>query len=244
MALSHTNLLRETSANAFGTGVYTPAAFTPGTGKRLIVRAGISTTLDSAVAATDMTITDSMGPLTWTAIVGTATADSIGWGYATRAWISSATTTGASMTVSLDCGTFGAENYRISVESLTGENASPVGATAVGNDPDGAGAATITLSGTPAATSIIFAMAQAARDIGAGGSITQGAGWTEESDVPRADWWCFQTQYITGSTSTSVAWADLAAGASVAPLGAQMIGFEIIAALSSSSKKLTLLGVG
>ena len=228
MALSHTNALRETSGVAFGAGAYTTAAFTPGIGVRLIVRAGVQSQTDSSVAGTDLTITDSMGPLTWTSIVATATGDSPGWGYASRAWISSATTGSGSMTITLDCGAENVEQYRIHVEVLTGEHASPVGVTAVGSDADGDGAGSITLSGTPASTSIIFAMANASRNPGAGGTIDVGTGWTEESDASRNDWWCIQTQYRTGYTGTSVDWADLAVGAGAA-LGAQMIAFEIIA---------------
>ena len=167
---------------------------------------------DDGVAGADITITDSMGPLTWTPIVGSAAGDSVGWGYAARAFISSATTGAGSMTVTVDCGAFSAYAYAVIVDALGGEDASPLGATATGSDADADGSLSITLNGTPASTSQLFA-ALIRAESSDGGVVTPGTGWTEEAEAREIGWFAFQAQRRTGTTSTTVTWDDIAANA-------------------------------
>jgi len=242
MALTATNVHRQTSSTGHGAGVFTTSGFTPGTGLRLIVRLMAISNSNDTLAGTDLTITDSMGPLTWTPLKQSASGDSPGWSYAGSIWISSATSSGASMTLGLDAGAFNVHDYRVEVESLSGEHASPLGGTAIGTDADGEGAASITLDATPAAGSIVFAMAIVSQDSTAG-SIDVGADFTEEAEVLVSGWGSFQTQRRTGSTSTTVAWADLNNGGST-PTGALMMAVEIKAAASATVPRATLLGAG
>jgi hypothetical protein len=222
MALSRVNRHAETSGNAFGTGTFTTTSFTPANNTLLVCRISAHSQANDAFVGSDLTI--SGGGLTWTSRVVSTTDP--GWAYGDRVW-SAPVTTGASMTIAADAGAFAIENYRVEVYEYSGhDSVSPIGTSAVGSDADGDGAGNITLGASPASTSEVLAFANAARGGGAGGTIDVGAGWTEIYDTSRADWWDFQAQSRTSSTSTSVDWADLAVGAG-APLGATLIALEI-----------------
>jgi hypothetical protein len=221
-----TERVNATSTDGHGAGAYTPGAFTPGNGKRLLALCWAMGNSNDALEGTDLTITDSMGPLTWTSITNSTTSPA--WGHGVRAWISSATTSSTSMTVSVDAGTFAIRNYHVVVYELTGEHASPLGATIAGSDADGTGALALTLSAAPASSSTVFAMLLVAHDSTVG-SVDHGTGMTEVLDVPKNGWCNFQLQTRTGSTSDQVPWAELNNGGST-PLGASAIAFELKAA--------------
>lgn len=228
MALSVTSIVPLTkSGDAHGTGAFTTVAFTPGAGVKLLVRLFAMSNSNDALAGSDLTITDSMGPLTWTSKKESTSADSPGYGYAGKIWLSSATSGAGSMTLTFDAGAFNVTNFLYAIDAVTGEDTTtPTGATAIGTDADGEGAASITLDAAPAATSVVLAMAMIAHD-NTIGSIDAGGDFTEETpEVTRAGWLNTQLQRRTGSTSTTVAWTDLNNGGST-PLGALMMAVEI-----------------
>lgn len=219
-----TSIHQQTSSDSFGTGAFTTTSFTPNSSRRLIVIAHAQSQSNDALDGSSLTISDNDSGITsWTAIVNTTTHS--GWGYGSRAWVSDQNASGSSMTVSIDAGTFAIENYRVEVFAV--ENFSSIGATASGSSTTFISPQSITLSAAPASASVCLAAANVA--LGGGTStIDPGTGWTEVtgSDVTRTDWWNFQAQTRTGSTSTTVEWQDLATGAS--PIGAALLAFEIV----------------
>jgi hypothetical protein len=220
---TRTNLLQANSATSFGAGAYTPASFTPSNNVLVGVLARAMQTDDTGLEGTTLTITDSAG-LTWTSRVASAT--SPGWSYGHRFW-TAPVTTGESMTVSIDAGAFSVEIYRVEVYQWADyDTVTPVGATADGTDADGNGAAAITLGAAPASNSEVIAFMTTVMNSGAS-SAAPGAGWTELFDFSSAAGFITaQTQVRSGSTSTSVDWADLSDGAG-SPLGTVLSAVEI-----------------
>jgi hypothetical protein len=224
MSLVRTARLNVTSADAFGAGVYTPAAFTPTNGALVVVILQAQSSSDGGMEGADLTLTNSLS-LEQTLRVTSPNAPA-GWSYGSRIW--TFVGTGASMTLSADAGAHSVENYRFDVYEFSSDASGTVGvgATATGTDADGNGAAAITLSAAPATSSHVLAAANVALSSEPSGSMTEGAGWTQLTDVGRGDWWVFGVQTRTGSTSTSVDWADLNAGGGTA-LGAVLMALEI-----------------
>ena len=123
--------------------------------------------------------------------------------------------TGASMAVTFSnlnaAGTFftGSGHFL----DLTGYNTgSPTGATASGQNL-GNDAVNLTLSGSPASGSYVIGASAFTTSDSSSRSATPGSGWTELYDTGAANnYTALQTQYRTGSTSTDVAWSDIADG--------------------------------
>lgn len=238
MAITRTNVVPLTkSSDAFGTGAFTPAGFTPGAGVKLEIKLWAMSNSNDALAGSDLTV--AITGLTFSVLHQTVDTDSAGWGYAMKAWLSSVTPSGA-LSVTFDAGTFNVQNYWYQIDAISGEAASPLGATAKGSDADGEGPLSLTLSAAPAADSIVVAMATVAHDNTVGG-IDPGSGWTEEGNVARNGWGDVQCQRRTGSTSTAVDWADLNNGGTT-PLGGCGMAFEIKAAATGSPFTLTQVG--
>lgn len=211
MALTSTQRIASTSGGAFGTGAYTSGAFTPSNSSRLVVWGWAIQEADGGMRGTDLVISDSLGG-SWTPHV--LTTASPAWSYGIGAW-SRAITTGASMTVSIDtdASNFDMEFYRLEIHDYTtnvGGASVGIGATALGSDADGDGAASITLSGAPATSSIVIGACLTGLG-SASGTITQGSGFTERLEAVMASWAVCQSQSRTGSTSTTVDWADVLA---------------------------------
>ena len=120
-----------------------------------------------------------------------------------------------------------------------------VGATASANisfGPSDAGPETITLTGTPDTFS--FIVATVACDTTGTGGILHGTGWTELSETDPAGagppWLASQVQIITGHTSTSVTWDDLAeAGANYQTA---MAALEVLGAEEAPVEGVTPIG--
>ena len=176
---------------------------------------------NDALQGSDLTITTS--GVSWTSQALSVTHPS--WGYGSRIW--TAVGDGNSWTVAADAGAFSVHDYRVDVYEYRSDNGGTVGigATAVGSDADGDGAASITLSGTPAATSIILAACQSAVGSGAP-TIDVGSGWTELMDAAVSGWGVWQMQYRTSYTGTSVDWADIIVGGGPNG-GAEMLALEV-----------------
>lgn len=244
MALARTNRHQQTSGAAHGTGAFTTSNFTPSNSTLLVVRVSAQSAANDALQGSDLTI--SGGGLTWTSRAVSTTHPG-GWGYGCRVF-TAPVTTGASMNVQVDAGAFDVYGYRVEVYEYAGhDTGSPVGATAVGSDADGDGAASITLSGAPATTSEVLAFADVIMSTsGTPPVVTVGAGWTELFDVGINDYAEFQSQARTGSTSTTVGWDDVA-GTGGLTSGATLVALEIkqaagggAATLSSPSPSGTL----
>lgn len=216
---------QETSGNAFGTGTFTSASFTPTASRRLIVVAHAVASLNSALQGSDLTISNSGGGVSsWTSLVNSTTHP--GWGYGSRIWVSDQTTTATATTISLLAAGFSVENYRLLVIEDDSYNGS--GATASGSDADGLGSLSITLSAAPASSSIVLASLCTVQNTGTG-TGSPGAGWTTVSgeNVNRTDWWVFHAQTRTASTSTAVDWTDINSGGS-SGLGAVGLAIELL----------------
>lgn len=231
MALTRTQRIASTSAATFGTGAYTSGSFTPSNNSLLVVVAFGITTTDGGMRGTDLTISDSVG-LTWTSQA--ATTASPAWSYGIRIW-TAPVTTGTSMTVSVDCGAFSMEFYRLEVFDYTSDSGSPAaGGNAIGSDADGDGAASITLSATPASASHVIGACITGLG-GASGTITSGSGFTEINEAVLTSWAVTETETRTGSTSTTVDWVDvLATGTGFG--GSALAAFEI-AEVSGSTQE-------
>jgi hypothetical protein len=239
MAFARTRRLTVTSSTSAGTGAFVTSSFTPANSTRLVVRIGAISANNDAMAGGDLTI--SGGGLVWTSSAVSTTHPN--WGYGDRAYTATVVT-GASMTLSIDCGAFDVFVYRVEVDEFT--EAGAIGATASGSDADGDGVGSLTLSGSPASSSIVLAYAQSISNGGTANTLTAGTGWSEIAQAGVNDWTSWQSQERTGSTSTGVGWDDLAATGN--PGGATLIAVEIISAASGGGgvtvKSLAALGVG
>lgn len=204
---TRTSRIASSSAETFGTGAYTSASFTPNNNSLLVAIGFAIEETDTGLEGTSLTITDSAG-LTWTSRAATTTSPA--WSYGIRIW-TAPVTTGTSMTVSLDAGAFNVHQYRLVVVDYTSyDTGTPVGATAIGSDADGDGAASITLSASPLSDAEVIAACLTGVNAGSG-SVTPGTGWTEIDDSATANWTVYQVQTRTSSTSTSVDWNDVLA---------------------------------
>jgi hypothetical protein len=235
VALSHTRKLTAPSAGFFGTGAFVTGSFTPANNSLLVVRIGGITAGGGAMTAADLTIAG--GGLVWTSQV--ASSSSPGWTYGDRIWTAEVVT-GASMTITADCGAIDIFGYVVEVEELTGYNTSGfVGGTANTTDADGDGAGAVTLSATPASTSIVFGYAQPINNGGAFVTVTPGTGWTEIAENGFNDYSTMESVKNTGLTSTSqTPWLDLAATGT--PGGATLLAIEIKEAGGAAATSLII----
>ena len=203
MALSRTTVHSQNSgAPSFGTGGFTTSSFTPPDSSLLVVAATAMEDGGTTDPSGDMTI--SGGSLTWTsrAVIGKAPTFSQGL----RIW-SAPVTTGASMTVTLDCGSRSIWRYVVSIVAYTGyDTGSPVGATATNGNPTVDGQVVLTLSGNPADGSEV--LGALATDTAV--SSTPGAGWTEIHDLQNLGDAGLQTQVRAATGSFVVASAAAA----------------------------------
>lgn len=199
-----TKLLGVRSGTGHGTGSYTTGSFTPSNNSLLVIFVWAQhNNANSGVIADTLTV--SGGSLTYTSRVQAQDdgATSATWGGGIRCW-TAPVTTGASMTITVDCGAIDIYNYSVHVFELTDYNTStPVGATATRADETNSGSVSITLSGTPASDSYVLAAGylDEASDTG----LTTGTGWTQQYRS-YADFFVAHTQARTGSTSTTVGW--------------------------------------
>lgn len=231
MALARTIRVQATSSVSHGTGSFVTGSFTPSDNSLLLATVFYIAEADGANEGSIITL--SGGGLLWTSRAVSTT--SAGWQYGMRMF-TAPVTTGASMTLTAGTGGLNVHRYRVVCVEYTGyDTGSPVGATAVGSDADGDGAASITLSGAPAATSEVFAGALTAFNGSSAFAIDAGTGWTEQDDVAETAWAAFQTQYRTGSTSTTVAWDDMSSGSFGSEAGSVMLAVEIKEATGGST---------
>lgn len=234
-----------TGAAAHGAGPAVSGTFAVRAQALLVVLISATEDTDTGFDASALTISDSAGK-TWT--VRATTPNPIGWSHGIRAWTAPVAQKIAAMTITADAGAFVIHAYKIEVFEYTGHHpTAPVGATAVGTDPDGDGAGSLTLSAAPLETSDVLAAAFVSFLVENTGGTTPGSGWTEISDftIPTSagnQWGNTQTQVRTNSTSTAVDWVDLHTGAGPVE-DASLLAIEIVADPSpispGGSKQLT-----
>lgn len=209
MVLARTHRIGSASSAGHGTGTYVTGAFTPSNSSLLVVIVSIMEDSGSSDPSGDLTITDSAG-LTWTsqATVGNASAWSIGQ----RAW-TAPVTTGASMTVTFDCGARNIYQYFVEVADYTGYGAVGQIGTNAALATDGADS--VVLAGAPAATSeVIGAIMQDAT--GTAGAAPLDGTYTELYDLDSLSGSASQAQArAAGSTSASFSWSDVGVGAAL-----------------------------
>lgn len=207
MALVRTNRVGASSATPFGTGAYTPtgATFTPANNSILV--ACVAVGFNSANGAWAPTISDTASGV-WTQRA-TANATAGSWASGVRLWTCDVVT-GTSRTISFDQGAVNVDGgYAASILEYTGQHATTpqAGATAkvaASND----GADSVTLTATPVADDVELGFL--ARDMNSGtATSTAGATFTELQDFCTAVAQGIQSEERTGSTSTTVDWADM-----------------------------------
>lgn len=234
MALSRSSRYTGNSGTYYGTGAWTTSSFTPSNNSLLVAIAGLIENAGTTDPSGALTVTDSAG-LTWTARANAGAATT--WATGIRVW-TAPVTTGASMTVSFDCGTRNSYQYFGAIFDYTGyDSGSPVGVTG----SDGAiafdGADSITLSGTPAADSEVIGAIYKDN----GGTSTEGTGWTELADIINGNQSMY-VQSIVGLGSTSVPWVDTSE-----PTATKIVGVAVeikAGAAASAPKRSLLLGIG
>lgn len=237
-ALVRTDYTPSVSTTNFGVGSFTSASFTPPDNSLLVIRVmGIAIAPAAAAASANYVLTNSAG-LTFTARVnrdGTGATDTYGQGIWTAP-----ITTGVSMTVTIDTVADAAMyGYAIEPFAFVGyDTTTPTGATATGTDADGDGAASITLSGSPATSSVVLGSTASEVDTGFV-APTPGSGFTEIHDgIGWTDWFTGQSEFRTSSSSTTVDWTDLSTAG--IPIETSLMALEIRAAAGGSSTILPI----
>jgi hypothetical protein len=230
VALARTNKGSWPSTASYGTGSFASGSFTPeDTSLLVVVVACVTDTANDPSAS--LTLADSLGTLSWTPRV------TLGWsdanaGGALVVW-TAPITTGASMTLTADCGAINAFFYVIQAFTYTGyKSGTPFGATASNNNFGTDGAQSLTLSGTPDAASEVVGVFQAAAGSTGSFAVTQGSGWGELYDTGITDGGGMESQALAGTTSTSVPWQDIRTG-TASYYRSMAIAFEVLRAASA-----------
>jgi hypothetical protein len=175
VALSRTTVGLFDSGSNFGTGPFTTSSFTPPDDSLLVVAVAAMEEAGTTDPSADLTL--SGGGWTWTP---EDDAFDIGaWSMAVKIFTAEVTT-GASMTLTADCGARDIYRHRISAVAYTGyDTTNPVGATGHLDSGPSDGAVTFELGAPPADDSEVFA----AFGIDTGTGVTPGTDWTEVHDT-------------------------------------------------------------
>jgi len=199
--------------STFGTTNLTTSSFTPDASTLLIVVAEV-------VEAGATAPTVSGGSLSWTEIATAydSSFDPVAVNGRIIAWWAAVGGSPSSMTVTVDASGTPSHVSHAAVFQVTGaDNSSPIGGTATNTHLTDT--QTMTLSATPAATSVVFEVSatideNATNNIGHARAADS---WIEILDFSNATEqmaMCVQIRY--GDTSTTVAWSDLLEGTTVA----------------------------
>lgn len=230
------------SASSFGTGGYSPAAFTPSANSLLVVGV-VAKAGDVGDFSANLTVADDQsGVYTQRAVVS---ATPVANDHAAAIWTCPIGASPASTTLTFDCGATSVDKYGIFAVDLTNYNtSSPVG----GKMQDSSiaeGADSGTLDATPATDSVVIALLGRNINPGATSVVTHGTGWTEVYDAQQGTDLdlCLQLQHRTGSTSTTVGWDDTEASGATYQFG-YALAVEIKVAASSVGSLGGLAGKG
>ena len=216
--LSRTSLIGIEHQDTNGVSSLTTTTFTPPANSLLVVSLGLF--IDKDVSS-GVTISDTGGGLTYTLQSGVIRTDNSGFAPSDypimMVW--TAPVGGSPAQQSLTIGGFPSGNtiilMDVHVVAYTGyDTGSPIGATGqfinAFNSTGINDSASLTLSAAPASDSFVFASIFCGAN-SAAGPVTAGSGWTEIYDWVNSDTGGlgYQSQERTGSTSTSVSWADV-----------------------------------
>jgi hypothetical protein len=140
---------------------------------------------------------------------------------------------GGSTTITIDSNGQNVYGIFYAIYEVTGhDTADPIGAiAAAAQSATLDGSYSITLNAAPAASSIVLAAITIDTDPGTN-TVDPGTGWTEDVDIDSSAsfFGVMETQRRTGSTSTTVTWNDIRAGASPTPYSTAAAAVEIKAA--------------
>lgn len=230
MALSRTNLIGEFSGVSIGTGSYITSAATTTLGEWLVVM--VFSNSGSTINASNLTIADSTaGANTYTSRMtfdATPSSD-----MAFRVWTAPVSSAG-STTWTVDAGSDSTDAYGIVVLSYSGADTSGLGATGTGTGLALDGAASFTLTTSPASTSEVIGWWGLDNAASATVTKTPGSAYTELYDISTNNENA-ECEARTGSTSTTVDLVDASAGGPNFNAGVAAIGFEIKVATSGTN---------
>lgn len=212
MTLVRTTRVGAGSTTSFGTGAYTPAGqpFTPQNDSLLLAMVGCSGD-PGTMASFNPTISDSAGG-SWVAQVSSSL-NAGGWITGGRLFLCQVVT-GSSRSVSVDHGSDNVFGYGVSIIEFVGHDLTTPVTGVVAKQAAINGADSVTLTAAPTVDD--FSLGFAVKEANTGTiAITQGSGFTEVHDVAgSAGGVATQYEERTGSTSTTVDWADMNTGAS------------------------------
>lgn len=224
------------------TAAQTTSSFTPPNNSLLVVCVTAVNRSATPAIGPNLTLSDSVN-LTWTKRVqGT---DAARWGAAGVIW-TAPVTTGAPMTLTVDCGDIQVHDAIVWVFAFTNYNtASPVGGTANGASETGVGPFSMNLTSAPAASSEVLAFGALVLDFTGTFGPVAGTGWTQVgNNYVQPEWSAHHGQRRTGSTNQAVSWADMsgvdyATGGASAPWCFQAVAIEIKDASTTSGVTVT-----
>lgn len=209
MPLARTDLFSTTNAGT-GSATYVTGSFTPVDNSLLVICLSMG---DAAVSGATVSINNTAGLVFGAPAIDFSEAAA---NFHRNVIWTAPVTTGVPMTVMVGTGSATAEYVVTAFSYTTYDTVTPVGATASGQTTT-TGAVTITLSGTPLATSEVIGFDSSDTSSGLH-NVTAGTGWSEQfqtsSGVGNS---VAQTQTRTGSTSTAVLW-NVASGGALAAL--------------------------
>jgi hypothetical protein len=215
MALARTDLGAGTNPSdgtfGFGTGAYTTPNITTVDNSLLVVV--VSAQQDTTSTAVGTNLTCAGGSLTFTKRVNTSSTGSFGTGIAI---FTAPVATGATFALTLDCGAVNIGQYNWSAHCYTVyDTVTPTGTTGVKVPMATDGADSITLGGTPAATSEVIGGRVGGSSAPGSFGASPGANHTEIYDLQNngaaEGGMQVQVQNI-GTASTTFAWADVQTG--------------------------------
>lgn len=200
---SHTAHLSTSSSTSTTTGSYTFAS-----GSIVLAIVQVIADVGNENPGPLLAIDDTGADLTWTKVADIGPAEDDEYNNGIAAFVAIGNGTACTLTASKTGANAG--RWYIRPYSWTGGNtSSPVGAIMEHAPETMDGAVTGTLSATPASDSDVISCAIATLNGGAAVAMTQGADQTELWDVQSDDWFISHGQVRTGSTSTSISWADV-----------------------------------
>lgn len=227
LTITKTAVNSSVSSTNHGTGSFATSSFTPPDNTILVVGVG-AIGADDNDCLPSVTISDSLG-LTWTEISGAEVQyQNSGQGTDWVKFYYTTITTGASMTITVDCGANSIWQYYVNVWAFTNYNSSsPFGAIATHQSGTGGAPLNLTLNATPNASSYLVGMAVADSS---GTATDAGTGWDEDFQS-----WGSGIGHVgqskTGHTSTTVSFNAVVASSD----GTAAVVLEIKAQPTSSS---------
>ena len=207
MPLSRSVDFGDWSTDGQGDAAWVTGSFTPPDNSLLVVTTYVQDDSSATDLGDDMTVSGGG----WTYTRRKTVQEGTSWATGMVQW-TAPVGTGASMTLTIDCGANNIRSYFVTVVAYTGyDTVTVVGADASDNLMATDGADTLTLSAAPASSSEVVASLRP-EGINSNTAVAHGAAdWTEAVDTAASGrFGGLQTQVRGGSTSTTVTWDDVA----------------------------------